>query len=175
MDEDGRIRFIGHATASVEITGEALRRLRFNNAEVRLAQTIVRHHMRPMLLAMQEKVSSRAVYRFFRDTGEAGVDVLLHALADNRAKGAVGTVDDAWSRLVSLTARMLDDYYERPEARIDPPLLLNGNDLMREFDLQPGPQIGDLLELVREAQVSGEVCTCEQALVLVRSHVTGQE
>lgn len=174
VDEDGRIRFIGHEAASVEITGEALRRLRFNNTEVRLAQTIVRHHMRPLLLAMQAEVSSRAVYRFFRDTGGAGVDVLLHALADNRAKNPMGAEDDAWLRLLTLTARMLADYYEQPAKKVHPPLLLDGNDLMREFELQPGPQIGELLELVREAQVSGEVGTLEQALALVRTYLTGE-
>jgi hypothetical protein len=77
-------------------------------------------------------------------------------------------------RLVALTARMLADYYDRPAEKVDPPPLLDGNDLMREFGLRPGPQIGELLELVREAQVSGEVCTQGQARDLVRSHLSRQ-
>ena len=171
MDDDGRIRFIGHPQEGVRITGQALRRLRFNRAEVRLGQTIVRHHMRPLLLASQESVSSRAVYRFFRDTGAAGVEVLLHALADHQATSPPDAEDDRWSRLVSLTARMLADYWERGAERVDPPLLVDGNDLQREFGLQPGPHIGELLEAVREAQVNGEVSTREGALELVRSRV----
>jgi tRNA nucleotidyltransferase (CCA-adding enzyme) len=134
---------------------------------VRTGVTIVRHHIRPLLLANQNSASSRAVYRFFRATGDAGVDVLLHALADHRATYAPGAEDPLWPRLVALTARMLADYYERQEERVAPPTLLDGNDLLREFDLQPGPQIGDLLEAVREAQVSGEVRTREEALALV--------
>jgi hypothetical protein len=152
-----------------------MRRLRFNRSEVRLGQTIVRHHMRPLLLARQESVSSRAVYRFFRDTGEAGVEVLLHALADDRAKCPPGVRDEAWSRLVALTARMLADYWERGAQRVDPPPLLDGNDLQHELGLQPGPQIGELLEAVREAQVSGEVGTREEALVLTRSCLADRE
>jgi poly(A) polymerase len=65
---------------------------------------------------------------------------------------------------------MLADYYERPREKVDPPLLLDGNDLMREFGLSPGPQIGELLELVREAQVSGEVQTRQEALSLAGSY-----
>ena len=49
------------------------------------------------------------------------------------------------------------------------------NDLLREFGLQPGPRIGELLEAVREAQVSGEVGTREQALVLVRSCLAARQ
>jgi poly(A) polymerase len=171
-EEDGRIRSIGHEVKSAVITADVLRRLRFGRTEVRLARAIVGHHTRPLMLANQERVSSRAVYRFFRDTGEAGVDVLLHALADNRAKRSPSTDDLPWLRLVSLAARMLADYYERPAERVDPPLLLDGDDLMRELDLPPGPQIGRLLELVREAQVSGEVYTREDALALARGRLS---
>ncbi len=165
---EGRIRFLGHETESAKHTGAAMQRLRFNRAEVRVAKTLVRHHMRPLLLADQERVSSRAVYRFFRDTGDAGVDVLLHALADHRATYAPGAADDRWPRLIALAARMLTDYYDRAEERVAPPPLLTGHDLLREFDLEPGPQIGELLEAVREAQVSGEVGSREGALALVR-------
>jgi tRNA nucleotidyltransferase/poly(A) polymerase len=169
VDEDGRIRFIGHEKESGRITGKVVRRLRFNRAEVRLGETIVRHHMRPLLLANQKSVSSRAVYRFFRDTGDAGVDVLLHALADHRATYASEDEDERWPRLVVLTARMLADYWERQGERVEPPRLIDGHDLQREFGLQPGPQIGELLEAVREAQVSAEVRTRKEALALVRA------
>jgi hypothetical protein len=47
--------------------------------------------------------------------------------------------------------------------------LIDGHDLLREFELQPGPLVGELLEAVREAQVSGEVRTREEALALVRA------
>jgi poly(A) polymerase len=170
--EEDRIRFIGHPSESARLTGEVLRRLRFNNSEVALAGTIVRHHMRPLLLAGQETVSTRAVYRFFRDTGEAGVEVLLHALADHQATYAPEVEDERWPRLVALVARMLDDYWRHQEGRIAPKPLITGGDLLRAFDLQPGPRIGELLEAVREAQVTGEVRSREEAMALVRWELT---
>ena len=175
LAEDGRIRAIGHERVGVRSISQAMRRLRFNRAEVRLGETVVRHHMRPLLLARQDSVSSRAVYRFFRDTGEAGVEVLLHALADDRAKCPPGVQDERWSGLVALTARMLADYWERGAERVDPPPLVDGNDLQREFGLQPGPRIGELLEAVREAQVSGEVRTRDEALALACSRLAEEE
>jgi hypothetical protein len=162
-----RIRFIGHDQIGADLVEDALRRLRFSAAEVRLGKAITRHHLRPLLLASQESVSSRAVYRFYRDTEQAGVDVLIHALADQMATHAPGTGDDRRSSLLSLTARMLADYWERSAERVAPPELLNGHDLMHEFGLQSGPQIGELLEAVREAQVSGQVRTRDEALALV--------
>lgn len=175
IEEKGRIRFIGHQTEGTKLSGRVLRRLRFSNAEVHLGRIIVRHHMRPLLLANQERVSARAVYRFFRDTGDAGVDVLLHALADHLATYAPGTKDDRWPRLLELVARMLGDYWERPAERVTPPSLVDGNDLLREFGLQPGPHIGELLEIVREAQVSGDIHTRDEALTLVHKHLAQEE
>jgi hypothetical protein len=168
IDDEERLRFIGHHEAGARLTREAMRRLRFSGTEVRLGETIVRHHMRPLLLANQKKVSSKAIYRFFRDTAGGGVDVLLHALADHQATYATGVEDEGWARLVDLTGRMLGDYWERRTRRVDPPLLVNGRDLQHACDLDPGPLIGELLEAVREAQVSGKVRTREEALDLVR-------
>jgi tRNA nucleotidyltransferase/poly(A) polymerase len=174
VDAEGRIRFAGHDREGAKIAGDVLRRLRFNRAEVRLGETIVRHHMRPLLLANEEVVSSRAVYRFFRDTGKDGVDVLLHALADDRATCAPGTGETHWLHLVALTVRMLAAYWDRQAGRGTTPPLVGGRDLLREFGLQPGRQIGELLEAVREAQACGEVQTREEALALVRHRLTGE-
>ena len=36
---------------------------------------------------------------------------------------------------------------------------------MSEFDLKPGPRVGKVLEVVREAQATGKVGTREEALI----------
>jgi hypothetical protein len=64
---------------------------------------------------------------------------------------------------------LLENYWEKPAETVSPPGLLNGKDLMTEFDLKPGPQIGELLEAVREAQATGKVDTREAALNFTRA------
>ena len=49
-----------------------------------------------------------------------------------------------------------------------PPKLIDGHALINIFGLSPGPKIGELLELVREAQASGELITREETLAFVR-------
>ena len=169
VDEDGRIRFLGHETVGSRIAGEVLQRLRFSSVEVRLTEIIVRNHMRPLTLASQDSVSSRALYRFFRDTQDAGIDILLHALADHLATYAFETEGSGWQRLVALVTQMLAYYWDREAVWANPPPLVDGRDLLRDFGLRPGPQIGRLLEAVREAQAIGEVRTRSEALALVRS------
>jgi poly(A) polymerase len=42
-------------------------------------------------------------------------------------------------------------------------VLLTGHDVIESFELNPGPQVGELLEKLREAQVSGEVNNQKEA------------
>jgi len=63
---------------------------------------------------------------------------------------------------------LLLHWFERHEQTVAPPALVTGDDLMAELGLDPGPQIGRLLEAVRETQAAGEVTTREQALALAR-------
>ena len=49
---------------------------------------------------------------------------------------------------------------------ISPPSLINGNDLINELDLKPGPIIGKILRLIQEAQATGKVNNQRQALEL---------
>jgi tRNA nucleotidyltransferase/poly(A) polymerase len=175
VDGEGNTRFIGHERESVRIAGGALHRLRFSGREVRVVETIIRNHMRPLLLAKQEVVTRRAVYRFFRASGEAGIDTILHALADHRATYAPGTGEREWRQLLSVAARMLGDYWDYRSERVSPKRLLTGHDLMSEFGLQPGPKIGELLEAVQEALAIGQLHTRDEAKALVRSLLESDE
>jgi tRNA nucleotidyltransferase/poly(A) polymerase len=173
QDETGRVRFLGHEQKGGAIAARALRRLRFSSQEMALVQTVVAHHLRPLQLSRTEAITRRAVYRFFRDAGAAGVDVILLALADH-----LGTHGDAleprgWGRALDAAAVLLEGYFSRHQEVISPPKLVGGRDLIVEFGLSPGPRVGELLERVREAQAEGQVFTREDALSLLRESLEG--
>ena len=164
-DEDGRIRFFGHDQAGTDLLSRRAHALHLSNPEIARLKNIVRHHMRPHLLAQVNKLPTRrAVYRFFRDTGEAGVDICLLALAD--VLGTYGTTlpQDTWNHYLDVIRELLEAWWEKPEELVSPPALLNGHDLIETFQLLPGPQIGQLLEMVREAQADGQLENRVQAL-----------
>ena len=172
-DENGQLRFWGHDEQGAEIASARARQLVLSNEETQRLETIIRNHMRVLfhinrLLDDQKPPSRRAVYRFFRDTGPAGVDVCLLALADLRATQEENLPQETWQAALEIVQHFLENWYEKPAEAIAPPQLVDGNDLMRELTLPPGKQIGTLLEAVREAQAVGEVSTRQQALELAR-------
>ena len=144
--------------------GLTLRRLRFSRGEVNLGRAIAAHWGCPGQLRSAEAITRRDVYRFFHDTGEAGLDLLLLFLADQLAAQGMSPDLDQWERDLKFVAALLGDYYERHTEVVSPPKLIAGDDLMETFGLEEGPRLGELLEAVREAQAAGEIRTRREAL-----------
>jgi putative nucleotidyltransferase with HDIG domain len=168
VDLDGRIRFFEHEDAGATVAAERMQRLRFSTVEINRVMAIIQHHMRPHHL-LDSGMSRRAAYRFFRDTGEAGVDVLLLSLADHLATYGLDLDPDRWARRLDLARAMLDEYFHRHAETISPPPLITGHDVMAVLKLKPGREVGEILETVREAQAAGEVRTREEALDMART------
>ncbi len=163
---DGRIHFYGHESAGARIAAARLQKLRFSRDEMKRARVIVEGHLRPLHLARAKKITRRAVYRYFRATGDAGVEVVLLSLADHLATWGPNLQEHRWERRLEMAELLLDHYFERREETVAPPPLVSGHDLMTALGLEAGPEIGRLLEALREAQAAGEVQTREEALAM---------
>ena len=122
-----------------------------------------------------QEPSRKAIYRFFRDAGEAGVDVVILGLADLRGVRGPTLTQEDWTAALDVARILLENYWERPEETVAPPRLLDGNDLMKELNLQPGRVIGLLLEAIREGQAIGKIRTREQALDYAREQLKDME
>lgn len=168
-DEDGRIHFWDHDVQGAEMAAARAQALHLSNDEIHRLRLIIRHHMRVHFHSNRmEKEhkgpSRRAIYRFFRDAGEAGVDLVLLALADTRATRGHTLTQETWTAALDIGRTFLENYWEKPAETVYPPRLLDGNEVMTAFELAPGPRVGEILEVIREAQATGKVNTREEAL-----------
>jgi len=171
IDDTGRARFLGHTKQGAAMTANILERLRFSNREIRLLESLVYHHLRPVQMANGEFPSQRAIYRYFRDTGDAGIDILVLALADFLAsRGPLVSMED-WGKHCQLINYILAEH-DNQQAKILPVKLIDGHDIMDTFGLAPGPLVGKLLGMVNEAHASGELSTREEALASVRRELS---
>ena len=166
IDEKGRTRFLGHAQEGAAIAVGILERLRFSSKVIKLVEVMVKHHLRPVQTAQHELPSRRAIYRYFRDTGEAGIDLLFFSLADHLATRGQHLDLADWQEHTQMVDYILTRHSEEENLTV-PPKLIDGDDLISIFALSPGPEIGEILEAVREAQAAGEVATREVALAYV--------
>jgi tRNA nucleotidyltransferase/poly(A) polymerase len=165
VDGSGCISFLQHEHIGAELASKRARSLALSVNEIRMIRTAIRNHMRPAWLAPNP--SGRAVYRFFRDTGQAGVDTCLLSLGDGLGRGG-GLEPHEWLEWVGGVAVLLESYFNHNRESVSPPALLTGRELMEALQIPPGPEVGRLLELIREAQAAGEVRTSPGALLLAK-------
>ncbi len=177
-DDTGHIRFWGHDQQGADIGAKRGEELHLSNQEIERLRVVIRNHMRihfhSSRLESEGKTPSRkAVYRFFRDVGESSVDLVLLALADTRATYGHELNQETWISVLDICRILLENYWEKPEETVSPPPLLNGNELMSELDLKPGPKIGELLADIREAQATGKISIREEAISYARERLAG--
>lgn len=174
VDDDGRIRFFGHEVEGALIAANRMRELHLSNDEIDRVQRIIRNHMRihsmvGRLSTNGTQPSRRAIYRFFRDAREAGIDLVILSLADLRATYEHTLPEDLWQTALDISRTLLENYFEKPTEVVKPPSLLNGHEVMQAFELVPSPRVGQLLEAIREGQAMGEIKTKAEALTFGRA------
>jgi poly(A) polymerase len=164
VDDEGHIHFYHHPQAGVPLAQHIMKQLSASTHDRRLVQQVVAHHMRPGQLS-HDKVTERAIRRYFVELGPTGIHVALVALADHLSMRGPQPLTEAWERHLA-TVRLLLTRYIRERSRILPPRLIQGEELMRRLHLAPGPLIGELLEYIAEAQAEGRVHSKDEALWL---------
>jgi len=175
VDNAGRIRFFDHDIKGAEVSTKRVRALNLSNNEIERVNAIIKHHMRfhfftSRLEGYRQEPSRKAIYRFFRDSGEAGIDLVLLGLADLRGTRGHTLTQETWIAALDVARILLENYWEKPKEIIAPPRLLDGNELMSELNLEPGRLVGQLLEAIREGQATGKIENREQALDFARQY-----
>jgi putative nucleotidyltransferase with HDIG domain len=165
VDQEARVHFYGHEAIGVDIATQRLWALRFSSDEIALVQTAVAHHLRPGQLAQTKRLTRRAIYRYFKATGDIGVEISLLSLADTLAIWGPTLSSKRWQRQLTTVTALLEAFFDRPQV-VRPTPLIDGHELMEALALSPGPEVGRLLEAIREAQATGTVKTPEAALAL---------
>jgi poly(A) polymerase len=164
------MRFLGHPEEGATLAEGILERLRFSSKEIKLVTSMVKNHMRPTQMSQDAVPTSRAIYRYFRDAGDAGIDTLYLSLADHLAARGPGLLHDQWESHTGQVAYVLQEHFKQKKTA--PSRLIDGNDLINVFSMKPGTAMGKLLEEIREEQASGELTTREEALAYVKSYLS---
>jgi hypothetical protein len=156
-----------HERVGAQISAQLGRQWRLSNAEILLLNVVVGAHTQPAQLAQEPVLSRRAIYRYFREVGECGVDAALVCLAHCVATWEPSRNDADWRRQADTVIRLLTAFYREHATVVSPTPLLTGTDLLALFGLSPGPLIGRLLARLWEAQAADEVRTREEALTAI--------
>lgn len=170
-DDEGRIRFLSHEHTSEGLARAWAVRHRLSGRERAFLGAVVGLHMRPGGLLGPE-VSTRAVTRFFRDAGPAAPALLLLNVADRLAARGPWTTDEEVESQLEGSWRLLSQWVEMRNT-VALPMPISGKDLMEAFVLSPGPQIGRMVQALRDIHAETPFADRESALDAARQIVDG--
>ncbi|MCF7870517.1 MAG: HD domain-containing protein [Candidatus Omnitrophica bacterium] len=158
-----RTIFHMHEKIGREISSKFAKRMRLSKIERQKIAKMVFWHLRPGYLADQVTPSRRAVYRFFRDTQEEGVSVILLSLADWRATRGPLTNSLKRKRHEKVMLKLVESYFAEKKKK-PVPRIIDGWDLINRLGVKEGPEVGKILAKIKELQALGKVNKKSEAL-----------
>jgi len=169
--EEGKIRFFGHEREGGRINRKIARRFRLGKKAQKYMEVVTKNHMRILNLALDPKITQRAKYRFFRDLGDTGLDILFLSLADAWATGKDIERTGDYAKVNSIVNSFIEYYFsEYGKQPLKP--LLSGDDIMQIFNLPEGKRVGELLDMIKEAEAQGEIANREEAITFLKGRVS---
>jgi tRNA nucleotidyltransferase/poly(A) polymerase len=132
---------------STKIAQNLAERLRFSRKETDKFITLVRWHQ----FTVDEHQTDSAIRRILRNVGLENMDDMLALRVADRLGG--GARETSW-RLEEFKKRLIE-VQKQPFSVHD--LKIDGNDIMKELNLKPGPKVGEILEKLFEEVVEKKV------------------
>jgi poly(A) polymerase len=164
--DDGRVSFIGHDTVGEEIIGGICRRLRTSERLREFLGAIARHHLRLGFLVHERPLSKGAIYRYLATCTPVEIEVTVLSCADRMATRG-RNAEQAIARHVDLARELMAAALDW-RATGPPKPALRGNELAAELDIEPGPELGELMRALAEAAYTGQATTREEAVAYAR-------
>ena len=171
-DKTDRIRFNGHDVEGAKICFKICERLKLSapsliGVDPKKIFWLVKSHM-IFVNKEIEKIRANTLEKYFFHPYYHGQDLLKLGFVDIMAsipeggrpnfrdfKKMLKRIEEI--KLLSLSKKEL------------PKQILDGNEIMEKFSLKPGPEVGKLLELLREEQLSGRVKTKKEAFDFLKN------
>lgn len=163
--------FHGHDAVGAGVTKRIFTRLGLPLDErLRFVQKLVRLHLRPIAL-VKEEVTDSALRRLLVDAGDDLEALMILCRADITSKNDrkvqryLANFDHVEARLAEVEAKDQLRNWRPP---------ITGEDIMRELNLPPGPEIGRIKKAVEEAILEGEIPNERDAAMAKMREVGGR-
>jgi len=165
-EDTGRITFYGHDKKGKEIIADIACRLRISVQAQKFIQTLIEEHLHILNLS-QPGIKSVTKMKLFRKLKDDMIPLLILGMSD--IKGTLGpdSSEAGRTRHIEWSENMVSNYYGDIKKRIERPNLITGKDLI-DMGIKPGPEMGQILRKIREAQDEGIIKDRDEAIGLLK-------
>lgn len=145
--------FHGHEHLGEKMSKDVMRRLGYNEEDVRYVSKLVRMHLRPMFIVGRLATDS-AIRRLMREAGELAEDLMILASSDVTSKNDKKV--ERYMRNFNLVQDRIEEVKEKDVIReYQPPI--SGDEIMRTFGIGPSRPVGIIRNAIKDAILNGEI------------------
>lgn len=176
IEEDtGRHRFIKHDDVGAKMSVPLLKNMNFSNKQIEYISSMIKNHIYPSQVMSAPEVDfstqngEKVMMRYIRKMDECVIDNIILAKADRLSARGEAVSDEMVEKNIS-ALNNLCEYYLSVKDTLEPlPILLNGNEIMGLLNLKPSKKLGEILNALHEAQLSGDVTSKDKAVDFVKN------
>jgi len=154
IDTNNKVHFLQHETVGANMAETAMRRLKFSKKEITFVSGLVRNHMKTKSFGDQVLISDKAIRKLITRTDNL-TSLLKIIDADNKSHSFLGLMPNQ----ITILKRRINELGKTP---VKIALPVNGNDIMKRFNLKSGLKIGTILKEVEEMVLENPKITKEE-------------
>ena len=131
---------------------------------------MIKYHIYPSHGMNSPQITEKIMMRFVRKMGDNSIDDIILAQADRLSARGPEITDAIVENNITYLNMLLRFYLETRETLKPLPKLLTGNDVMQLLNIKPSRELGEIMDALHEAQLSGDVLTKNHAIEFVKNY-----
>ena len=159
--ENGKVHFRHHEVVGAKMTKKILQNLKYDKKTIKSVARLVELHLRPHTFKMGWTDS--AVRRYIVDAGDVLEDLNNLVRADVTTKNKQ-KAQEIYDKLDEMENRILEVLKNEEMSKLRPPI--SGDEIMKLFNLEPGPKVGVIMKALYEQRINEGEVTKEEAVKL---------
>ena len=168
--DTGRHRFIKHDDVGSKMCTKYLKDLKFSKKQIEYISCMIKNHIYPSNVIAAPDLTEKVMMRYLRKMEDNVIDNIILAKADRlSARGADITEDMIRANIDGLN-KLLDFYFDKKESLKPLPKLLDGKEIMEILNINASPKLGEIINALKEEQISGNINTKAEAEEFVKSY-----
>lgn len=169
--EEGKHRFIKHDDVGAKMSLKFLKDLHFSNKQADYISSMIKYHIYPSHVMTSPQITEKIMMRYVRKMDKNSIDAVILAQADRLSARGPEITDEIVERNISSLNMLLRFYLEARETLKPLPKLLTGDEVMTLLNIKPSRKLGEIMNALHEAQISGDVTSKEHAVDFVKKLV----
>ena len=169
IEVTGRHRFIKHDDVGAKMCVPYLREMKFSKKQIEYISSMIKNHIYPSNVIDAPDLNEKVKMRYLRKMEENVIDNIILAKADRlSARGEAITEEMVKTKLEGLD-KLLDFYLEKKETLKPLPKLLDGIEIMKIKGIKQSPELGKIINALKEAQLNGDISTKKEAIEFLKT------